>query len=172
MLRISEKMRVPIVCILIVALTFALADVTDEESDDKPDLTPLFQNIQIQLTFLSEKTQQLEARLDDKQKAEILLYRDRKECPDGYHPMENAFGRFIVIGGENRGAMSDHTFSDERILNMPCAATIGVAESGFHRVCGTQNADGSPLSVDLKELVPYVELLACFRDKGDFPVIG
>lgn len=165
-------MRISVACILIVAFTFALAGVSDDESDDKPDLNPAFQSIQTQLTFLTQKTKELEARLDDKQKAEILLYRDRKECPDGYHPMENAFGRFIVIGGENRGAMSDHTLSDERIINMPCAGTIGVAENGFHRVCGTQNADGSPLSVDLKELVPYVELLACFRDKGDYPVIG
>lgn len=161
-------MKISIVCILIVAFTFALAGASEDESDDSVDFTSILN----QIAVLTEKTRQLEARLDDKQKAEILLYRDRKECPDGYHPMENAFGRFIVIGGENRGAMSDHTFSDERTINMPCAATIGVAESGFHRVCGTQSTDGSPLSVDLKELVPYVELLACFRDKGDYPVIG
>jgi len=165
-------MKLSILCIIIAAFTFALADTTEDDSDDS-DLRPVFASIQTQLTILSQKTAELEARLDDKQKAEILLYRDRKECPSGYHPMENASGRFIVIGdGTNRGAMSDHTFTDERIINMPCATTIGVAENGFHHVCGTPSTDGSPVSVDLKELVPYVQLLACFRDKGDNPVIA
>jgi hypothetical protein len=160
------------VCILIVAFTFALAGASEEDSDEANELRQMISALQSQISVLKEKTHQLEGRLDNKQKAEILLYKDRKDCPEGYYPMENAFGRFIVIGGKNRGDMSGHTFLDERTINMPCETTIGVAESGFHRVCGTPGNDGSPLSVDLKELVPYVELLACSRADGDFPVIG
>jgi hypothetical protein len=120
---------------------------------------------------LQEQIDALKARLDDRQKAEILLYRDRTDCPIGYSPAENAFGRLLVVDGGNRGAISDHTFNDVRKMNFACAETIGVAESGFQKVC-SHSVDGSAVDVQLSDFLPYFKVLACFRNDGPSPVIG
>ena len=126
------------------------------------------------LQNLQSKQRQIEAltsHIDDLERAEIRLYRDRSDCPEGFSPMENAYGRIIVLDGPSRGTVSKHTFKDERVLTMPCASTIQVSESGATRVCGGSDDGGSPVAVDLENLIPHVVLMACFRDKGPRPVI-
>lgn len=120
---------------------------------------------------LQEQINELKARLDDRQKAEILLYRDRNDCPVGYSPAENAFGRLLVVDGGNRGAISDHTFDDVQKMNFACSETIGVAESGFQKVC-SHSGTGSSVDVQLDKFLPYFKVLACFRNDGPSPVIG
>lgn len=124
---------------------------------------------------LQAKQRQIEAltaHIDDLERAEIRLYRDRSDCPEGFSPMENAYGRIIVLDGPSRGTVSKHTFKDERVLTMPCASTIQVSESGATQVCGSgEGTTGSPVAVDLENLIPHVVMMGCFRNKGPQPVI-
>ena len=163
-----------LLCALLVLIAVALAR-SDAEQQTQIDFETMRSQISTVIGQLESKQKQIDVlkeRLDDKQKAEILFYRDRTDCPTGYSPMENSYGRLIVIEGPSRGTVSDHTFADERVLAMPCKQRIGVAETGFHQVCGSSTEDdNTPVTVDLENLLPNIKLLACFRDKGPAPVI-
>jgi len=163
-----------LICALLILIVAALAR-SDADQPTKLDYDTLRSQVSAVVSNLESKQRQIDAlkeRLDDKQKAEILFYRDRNSCPVGYSPMENSYGRLIVIDGPDRGSVSAHTFKDERVLTMPCKQRIGVAESGFHQVCGSSiEDDNTPVTVDLENLLPNIKLLACFRDKGPQPVI-
>jgi hypothetical protein len=117
---------------------------------------------------LATEVAELRRQLHDRQQGEILFFRDRSDCPEGYVPAENAYGRVLVIDGDQRGATSEHTFDDRRVLAAECTGTVGVAESGFHRVC---NHDGPAITVKLDEFVPYLKVLACTRHGGPSPVV-
>ena len=134
-------------------------------------------NIQSQLDALSSKLDskqiqidRLTARLDDQQNAEVLFYVNRATCPTGYYPLESAYGRILVIDGENRGRVSDHTVDDQRKVNVDCTEFLGVAENGMSKVCSHSNG-GTELAVDLNDLLPYVKMMACSRNDGPSPVI-
>lgn len=120
--------------------------------------------------LLEERIAVLEQILQDKEDAQILLYRDRSDCPAGYQPMENANGRMLMIG-DSRGSVSLHSITDKYSLDMPCRNVIGVAESGFHKVCNINDANSTSLTVDVKKLIPHVVLLGCARMDPSRPVV-
>ena len=113
----------------------------------------------------------LKARIDDKENAEIRFYVDRTDCPIGFHPAENAYGRLLVVDGSHRGTISDHTFYDVRTVSTECKEIIGVAENGFAKVCGHSPDAATEIGVKLDEFLPYYKVLACVRNNGPSPVI-
>lgn len=128
----------------------------------------LFALVCVVCADLATEVAELRRQLHDRQQGEILFFRDRSSCPEGYVPAENAYGRVLVIDGDRRGATSEHTFDDRRVLEAECTGTVGVAENGFHRVC---NHDGPVISVKLDDFVPYLKVLACTRHGGPSPVV-
>ena len=128
------------------------------------------QDIDSKLALLQAKIDALTSRLTDFETAGIHLYKDRASCPQGFYPMENADGRFLLLSGEERGQLSGHTFKDQKVLSMPCSKSIEVAETGFASVC-SGSASGTTVSVDLEALVPYFKVLGCIKNGGPNPVI-
>jgi hypothetical protein len=108
--------------------------------------------------------------IEDRQAGEITFYANRDDCPEGYYPVENAYGRVLVIDGPRRGTMSAHTFEDTKKLNVACTETIGVAESGFQRVC-SHGKSGTSLDVKMDDFIPHYKVMACARNNGPLPVL-
>jgi len=135
------------------------------------DSTMSLEDAYAKLEKLEQRVATLEVKVDDKEDAQILLYRDRSTCPIGYQPMENAHGRTIVIGSDLRGTVSAHSIDDTKSISMPCASMIGVAENGFHKVCNIKSDNSTRLSMEIKELIPHVILFACARIDPSRPVV-
>jgi hypothetical protein len=129
------------------------------------------EDVYARLATLEERVVTLEAKVDDKEDAQILLYRDRSTCPIGFKPMENAYGRTIVIGSDLRGTVSAHSIDDTKTISMPCSSMIGVAENGFHKVCNIKSDNSTRLSMEIKELIPHVMLMACAKVEPSRPVV-
>lgn len=119
---------------------------------------------------LQAEIESLRTLIEDRRNGEITFYANRNDCPEGYYPVENAYGRIIVIDGPKRGSMSKHSFDDVRKMNVDCTDTIGVAENGFQRVC-SHTQTGSSLDVKLNEMLPYWKVMACARNNGPSPVL-
>jgi hypothetical protein len=130
----------------------------------------LGQDIDAKLVALQAKIDYLANRLLDLETAGVHLYKDRSSCPEGFYPMENSDGRFLLLQGSERGAVSGHTFKDEKVLTLPCSKQIQVSESGWNSVC-SGSGDGTPVAIDLEKLIPYVKLLGCVKSQGPNPVI-
>jgi hypothetical protein len=128
------------------------------------------QDTDSKLAALQAKIDALTTRLTDFETAGIHLYKDRNSCPDGFYPMENAEGRFLLIAGQDRGELSGHIFQDEKVLTLPCTQKIGVAESGFNHVC-SGSGDGTSVTLDLEKVIPYFKVLGCIKVGGPNPVI-
>jgi hypothetical protein len=159
-----------LLCLALLCLQCAVGEDTlaSDVALLQGQLSGILQNLQSKQRQIDALT----AHIDDLERAEIRLYRDRSDCPEGFSPMENAYGRIIVLDGPSRGTVSKHTFKDERVLTMPCASTIQVSESGATRVCGgSEDGTGSPVAVDLENLIPHVVMMGCFRNKGPQPVL-
>lgn len=128
-------------------------------------------SVETRLAALEQRVMILEEKVNDKEDAQILLYRDRSTCPIGYKPMENAYGRTIVIGTNLRGTVSSHSIDDTKTISMPCASMIGVAENGFHKVCNIKSGNATKLSMDIRDLIPHVTLMACAKVEPSSPVV-
>jgi len=123
------------------------------------------------MTILETKVEELTRRLADRTDGEILFFRDREDCPDGYLPMENAEGRLLMLGGSRRGKVSGHTMFDRRTLSLPCSSIIEVAESGMMKVCNLNAGNSTHFEVDLEALIPHVYMKGCFRPGASSPVV-
>lgn len=125
---------------------------------------------ELTMDSLQAQINALTARIDDFQNAGILLYNDREDCPEGFHPWESANNRLLLVDGSRRGEISQHSFEDRKKIMASCVDTIGVAESGFQRVC-SHSLTGSELDVKWDEQLPYFKVLACKRNNGPAPVL-
>lgn len=153
------------VLVSLVLLLFVSTSVSAYRSDATVN------SLDTRLAELDQRIAVLEQKVDDKEDAQILFYRDRSTCPIGYKPMENAYGRTIVLGADSRGKVSVHTLQDNPTLSIPCKNVIGVAESGFHRVCNMNTENSTQLTVDVKNLIPHVVLLGCAKVDPSKPVV-
>jgi hypothetical protein len=129
----------------------------------------LAQDTDSKLAALEAKINSLTERLTDFETAGVHLYKDRSTCPEGFYPMENADGRFLLISGSERGEISDHTSKDEKIFKLPCSKIL-VGETGFAPVCAGF-ADGTAMTMSPETFIPFVKLLGCIKNGGPQPVI-
>lgn len=123
------------------------------------------------VSALELQTTELTKRLNDRSDGEILWFRDRKGCPEGYLPMENAEGRVVIIGSGNRGRISGHTILDKPTLSLPCASVIGVAESGMMQVCNLIAGNITHVNINIEEIIPHIYVGGCFRPGASSPVV-
>jgi hypothetical protein len=89
----------------------------------------------------------------------VILFHDRTSCPKGWEPASHLDNRFPLISHGDVGRLTNHTTEHPaRILKSDCFHTVGVRAEGMIETCRQM-----PTSLNAKEDIPSVSLLACIK---------
>lgn len=89
----------------------------------------------------------------------VILFHDRTRCPEGWEPATHLDNRFPLISHGDVGRLTNHTAAHPaRLLKSDCSHAVGVRAEGRIETCRWM-----PTTLDAKEDIPSVSLLACIK---------
>jgi len=119
-------------------------------------------SIEDRLWFLEQAMVRAQSKVDEYGAlfdGAVVLFHDRTSCPKGWVPATHLDNRFPLISHSDVGRVTNHTTKHRaRILQSDCTHSIGVRAEGAIATCRVM-----PVTLDAKEDIPSVSLLACIK---------